>query len=285
MDELLTQPRTRKPWHISIDKMLKTGQSKSLYVHLFSIFVLVCLVAGVLLLASTQGWSTQLERWIAEMGTAGMMLFPFFYAVCNVLLLPAGLLGISAGWAYGLYLGWLLVLSGNVLGAAIAFFLSRHFFRRRIEKKFRNNPRFKAFDHVINKEGAKIVFFSQLNPLFPTSLFNYIYGITSLSFRRTMFWVALGQAPGLFLYAYLGSLGAESLAALQTTNGEISFDAFQQDLIASPVRWGIWVVGLLMTVIMTVWLGRLADRILHQKISDHENGKHSADNIAKPETR
>jgi uncharacterized membrane protein YdjX (TVP38/TMEM64 family) len=185
-----------------------------------------------------------------------------------VLLLPAGLLGVSAGWAYGLYLGWLMVLTGNVLGAAIAFLLSRYLLRGRIEKKFRGHPRFEAFDAIINREGAKIVFFSQLNPLFPTSLFNYIYGITSLTFRRTMLWVALGQAPGLFLYAYLGSLSQESLEAMQRNGGDVTLMALQQDVVDSPLRWALWGIGLVMTIVMTVWLGKLADRILHSKLND-----------------
>ena len=57
------------------------------------------------------------------------------------------------------------------------------------------------------REGWKIIFLSQLNPLFPTSLLNYLYGLTAIRFRTCILWVAIGQAPGLFLYAYVGTLG------------------------------------------------------------------------------
>jgi len=64
-----------------------------------------------------------------------------------------------------------------------------------------------ALEPAVAREGWKIILLSQLHPLFPTSLLNYLYGLTRIRFRTCMLWVAIGQAPGLFLYAYVGTLG------------------------------------------------------------------------------
>src|SRR5205807_6054669 len=64
-----------------------------------------------------------------------------------------------------------------------------------------------ALEPAVEREGWKLILLSQLHPLFPTSLMNYLYGLTRIRFRTCMIWIAIGQAPGLFLYAYLGTLG------------------------------------------------------------------------------
>ena len=59
----------------------------------------------------------------------------------------------------------------------------------------------------MERDAWKIIFLSQLHPLFPTSLLNYLYGLTRIRFGVYMLWTTIGRAPGLFLYTYLGTLG------------------------------------------------------------------------------
>jgi len=198
-------------------------------------------------------WIRHLEAKAAGWGIAGQMTFPLIYALCNILLLPGGVLGISAGFLYGLIPGFCLVLSGNVLGAAVSFIVGRRLFRGVIKERFLSNPRYEALDQLLAKDGAKIVILTQLNPLFPTSLLNYFYGVSALSFAKTMLWVALGQAPGLFLYAYFGTLGQVSLDALQRDSGKGQF-------------W-LCIAGFVVSIAATVYLARLAGRILQECLS------------------
>ena len=127
--------------------------------------------------------------------------------------LPGGVLSIGGGFFFGLWWGFLIVLVGNVGGAAISFLISRSIGRRWLHRQLLRNPRLKALEPAVRREGWKIILLSQLHPLFPTSLLNYLYGVTPIRFRTCMLWVAIGQAPGLFLYVYLGtlrSIGVES---------------------------------------------------------------------------
>jgi len=105
-------------------------------------------------------------------------------------------------------------------------------------------------DAAIARDGWKIIFLSQVHPLFPTSLLNYLYGVTRIRFRTCMLWVALGQAPGLFLYAYLGTLAQHGLRIWQGKS--------------HPQTWEYltWIGGLLLTLAVTTALARIALRVL-----------------------
>ena len=152
-------------------------------------------------------WIAAVQLRVMHLGAWSAICYPLLYACCNVLLLPGGLLSIGGGFFFGLWWGFLIVLVGNVAGAAISFFISRWLGRQWLRRKLLRNATFEALEPAVEREGWKIILLSQLHPLFPTSLLNYLYGLTRMRFRTCMLWVAIGQAPGLFLYSYVGTLG------------------------------------------------------------------------------
>ena len=192
----------------------------------------------------------ELQRQVGAMEFWGAVLYPLLFAACNVLLLPGGVLAVGSGLFFGLWWGFFLNLTGNVAGAAVAFFLSRKLGRGWVAKKFLDHPKWAALDAAIARDGWKIIFLSQVHPLFPTSLLNYLYGVTRIRFRTCLLWVALGQAPGLFLYAYLGTLAQHGLRIWQGKS--------------HPQTWEYlaWIGGLLLTLAVTTALARLALRVL-----------------------
>jgi uncharacterized membrane protein YdjX (TVP38/TMEM64 family) len=147
------------------------------------------------------------QQRVMNWGAWSGVCYPFLFAICNVLLLPGGILCVGSGFFFGLWWGFFIVLAGNAVGAAISFALSRWvgqtWFRRRLAR----NKMLTALEPVVEREGWKIIVLTQLHPLFPTSLINYFYGLTRIRFRTFMFWSSVGRAPGLFLYVYLGTLG------------------------------------------------------------------------------
>ena len=148
-----------------------------------------------------------LQQRVVQLGAWSAVCYPLLFAVCNVLLLPGGILSVGSGFFFGLSWGFLIVLLGNSIAAAISFALSRWLGRRWLRRKLSRNPTLKMLEPAVEREGWKIIFLSQLHPLFPTSLLNYLYGLTSIRFRTYMLWTSVGRAPGLFLYAYIGTLG------------------------------------------------------------------------------
>jgi len=211
----------------------------------------------------------QVQERVMHWGAWSAICYPLLYACCNVLLLPGGFLSLGGGFFFGLWWGFLIILVGNVTGAAISFFLSRWIGRRWLRRRLMRNATLEALEPAVEREGWKIILLSQLHPLFPTSLMNYLYGLTTIRFRTCMLWVAIGQAPGLFLYAYLGTLGQ---LGLNLVRGK-SHPQF--------VEYVIWGGGLVSSIIVLVLLGRIALRLLQEaenaaKAEAAEEGRLSA---------
>ena len=185
-------------------------------------------------------------------GAWSAICYPLLYACCNVLLLPGGFLSLGGGFFFGLWWGFLIILVGNVGGAAISFYISRWIGRRWLRRRLMRNRTLEALEPAVEREGWKIILLSQLHPLFPTSLLNYLYGLTTIRFRTCMLWVAIGQAPGLFLYAYLGTLG------------QLGLNLVRGKSHPQLIEYFLWGGGLLSSVIVLLLLGRIALRLLKE---------------------
>ena len=123
-------------------------------------------------------WLANARSAVEHLGVWSGLVYPLGCAVCNLLLLPGGVLSIGGGFFFGLWWGFAIALFGNVVGAAISFFISRSLGRQWMKRKLSRNRTFVALEPAIEKEGWKIILLSQLHPLFPTSLLNYLYGLT-----------------------------------------------------------------------------------------------------------
>jgi uncharacterized membrane protein YdjX (TVP38/TMEM64 family) len=91
---------------------------------------------------------------------------------------------------------------------------------------------------------------SQLHPLFPTSLLNYLYGLTRIRFGTYMLWASIGRVPGLFLYVYVGTLGQLGLKLMRGRS---------QPRVIEYWTWG---GAFVTTVLLMLILGRIAYRAI-----------------------
>lgn len=148
-----------------------------------------------------------LQQRVIRLGAWSAICYPLLFGACNVLLLPGGVLCIGAGFFFGLWWGFFVVLVGNCIGAAISFALSRWLGPRLFNRGASTNQMLGLLERAVERDAWKIIFLSQLHPLFPTSLLNYLYGLTRIRFGQYMLWATVGRMPGLFLYTYLGTLG------------------------------------------------------------------------------
>src|SRR6195256_698220 len=144
---------------------------------------------------------------VMSWGAWGAVCYPLLFAACNILLLPGGILAVGGGFFFGLWWGFFIVLVGNVVATAISFALSRWIARRWFQQRLSQAPTLQALGPAVERESWKIILLSQLHPLFPTSLLNYFYGLTRIRFSTYMLWASIGRMPGLFFYAYMGTLG------------------------------------------------------------------------------
>ena len=216
--------------------------------------VVALLVVGALIYVARSapflGAVEETENVVRQWGTMSIVIYPLLVMAATVLLLPGGILSLWGGFFFGIWWGTLLVLVGNLLGAAVAFFVGNKLGRKFVRQRILRDPRWAALDGAIGKHGPRIIFYSQLNPLFPTSLFNYLYGITKVRFWECLQWVALGRLPGVFLYCYLGTLGQLGIRILR---GESE---------PGPMEYALWGGGLLLTVGVAALLGHTATKVI-----------------------
>ncbi len=215
----------------------------------------------------------QLMTWVQNQGVAGIVVFIAVYILATVLFIPGSILTLGAGAVFGVVLGTIWVSIGSTLGAFAAFLVGRYVARDWVAAKAANNPRFRAIDEAVGREGWKIVFLTRNSPVFPFNLSNYAYGLTAVPAGGYLLASWIGMLPGTVMYVYLGSLAA-SLATLGTGEHQTGI-----------VQWILYGVGFLATVAVTVIVTRIARkalrRSLHEEIG-HGKPVHNDDDRETP---
>ena len=229
---------------------------RAIYWQLAGLAIAVALVSMVSGFFPVVDFVEALQERVMRWGALSAICYPLLFAVCNILLLPGGVLAVGGGFFFGLWWGFLVVFAGNIIGASISFALSRWVTRQWFRQRLSQNPTLRALEPAVQRESWKIVLLSQLHPLFPTSLLNYFYGLTRIPFRTYMLWASLRRVPGLFLYAYVGTLGQLGLRIIRGKS---------QPRIVEYLTWG---GAFLTTVLLLLVLGRIASRAVH---AGHEN--------------
>jgi len=191
-----------------------------------------------------------LQERVMSWGAWAAICYPLLFAACNILLLPGGVLAVGGGFFFGLWWGFLIVFAGNIVSTAISFSLSRFVARRWFQRKLSANTTLRALGPAVERESWKIILLSQLHPLFPTSLLNYFYGLTRIRFSTYMLWASIGRIPGLFFYAYLGTLGQLAVRIMRGKS------------YPRTLEYWIWGGAFITTVLLLVVLGRVARRAI-----------------------
>jgi uncharacterized membrane protein YdjX (TVP38/TMEM64 family) len=201
-----------------------------------------------------QQWLRNFNDWVGQMGTAGIFIFIAVYAVATVLLAPGSILTLGAGFAFGLWKGFLAVSAGATIGASLAFLVARFIARDKIEAIAKRNEKFRRMDDAIGKQGARLIFLLRLSPVIPFNLSNYFYGLTGVRFWRYMVASWIGMMPGTFLYVYIGA--ASKAAVAVAAGGEAVKHSWQY--------WTFLSVGLFATITVTIWVTKIARDVLHK---------------------
>src|SRR5437763_9441651 len=195
-----------------------------------------------------------LQRRVMSLGAWAAVCYPLLFAACNILLLPGGILAVGAGFFFGLWWGFLIVFAGNLIATAVSFALSRSIAQRWFRQRLSDNPTLRALRPAVERESWKIILLSQLHPLFPTSLLNYFYGLTRIRFSTYMLWASIGRIPGLFLYAYVGTLGQLAVRIMRGEN------------YPRTIEYWIWGGVFVTTILLLIVLVRIAHHAIHASL-------------------
>ncbi len=204
-------------------------------------------------------------NWMQDLGPLGPVVFTVIYVLATVLSLPGSILTLGAGFVYGLIKGFVIVSVASTLGATCAFLVGRYLTRDWVARKVEGHQKFKSIDEAVGEAGWKIVGLTRLSPVFPFNMLNYAYGLTKVSLRDYFFASWIGMMPGTVMYVYFGSL-AGSLATLGTDQGG-----------QTPAQLAVKVVGLIATVMVTVYITRIAKKALSTRVEGLKTENSSLD--------
>ncbi len=230
--------------------------------------ILIAAIAVVRLLPLNRGVDL-LEQSVESLGILGPLVFAAAYFVGALAFVPGALLTLTAGAAFGLGVGTIIVSAASTSTAAAAFLIARYLARGKVEEAAANYPRFQAIDEAVRKGGWKIVGLLRLSPAVPFSLSNYLFGLTPVRFGPYVLTSFLPMLPGTFMYVYLGYAGRAGAEAAAGAEGR------------SLGEWALLAVGLLATIVVTVYVTRLARRELSSR-TDLDTEEDTPDQASEP---
>ncbi|MEL6490183.1 MAG: TVP38/TMEM64 family protein [Cyanobacteria bacterium J06621_3] len=234
----------------------------------------LCCLLGSLIFAAGPAWAQEaadqasgpfaqlsqgLERfvnWIETQGWRAPFIFILAYIAITVAFLPASVVTLGAGAAFGWQAGALYVFIGAMLGATAAFLIGRFVARDWIAQKVADKPFFKALDNAIAEEGLKLIFLIRLSPAFPFNLLNYALGLTKVSLKDYVIGTT-GIIPGTIMYVYLGFIAREA-AMLGDTSGTT-----REEII---IKWVINILLLVTIVAISLYIAKIAKKALNQSV-------------------
>ncbi|BAT51699.1 hypothetical protein NOS3756_06260 [Nostoc sp. NIES-3756] len=193
-------------------------------------------------------------QWIDGLGSVGAIAFIALYIISTVAFLPGSILTLGAGVVFGVVWGSIYVFVGATVGATAAFLVGRYLARGWVAKKIADNQKFAAIDQAVSKEGLKIVLLTRLSPVFPFNLLNYAFGITGVSLKDYVIG-SVGMIPGTIMYVYIGSL-AGNLAMIGTDSQPSN----------PTLQWTIRIFGFIATLVVTVYVTRIAQKALEKEV-------------------
>ena len=130
-----------------------------------------------------KGWTNAILRLLDHLHSAGWigcLIFLLLQTIVALIgILPASLLGIAAGAVYGIGTGFGLAATGVLLGAAIAFALSRSMLRASLAPFFVSGGKLDQIDSAVSADGWRLVLLLRASPIVPFSITSYALGLSA----------------------------------------------------------------------------------------------------------
>lgn len=207
----------------------------------------VALATVAAYLPSTRAWMMRLATQAYAFGTEHWLAFGAGQVVvvaCGVL--PASMMAVMAGAAYGMIKGLAISIIATMLGGWIAFMLSRSILRPWIEKLLARSAVSTRFDAALEGEGWRFIFLLRISPVMPFALTSYGLGLTSVR-QRDFLIGTLASLPALVSYVAIGAMGRQGMTMSLSQ--------------ASPAQWALLVIGLIALLVAALRTRDILTRI------------------------
>lgn len=146
-----------------------------------------------------------LEEVLQRLGPAAWIGFLFFNVVQVVLApIPGVAVGVAGGFLFGFWGGFLLNLTGIILGSLIAFSFARWLGKPLVDK-FVGGKTASFLEKVASSKGIRGIALVYLLPFLPDDALSFMVGLTKISFRNFFMIVTLCRTPGVLVASLTGA--------------------------------------------------------------------------------
>ena len=150
-----------------------------------------------------------LVEWLRGFGAlswfSGLMVATVFAAAAFVFI-PRAFLTLGVGGLYGLPV-ILPITVGATLGSVLAFLIARYLAAEHVQHWLDRRPALRVIADAVDEEGWRIVALLRFASPTPSSVQNYLFGVTRIGLWPYTLTSLIFATPLTILYAYLGSVG------------------------------------------------------------------------------
>jgi uncharacterized membrane protein YdjX (TVP38/TMEM64 family) len=178
--------------------------------------VLLALVAGAsaIVAATAQAFGMDFSKdglsgWVKSLGAWGGLGIVLLMIVHSFIPFPAELVTFIAGHEFGVFWGSVYSWIGAMLGACLAFALSRYLGRDFVTK-FMTASTARKLDAWTGDQNASAFLLARFIPVIAFNLINYAAGLTKVGWWTFLWTTGVGILPLTVLFVYLGERMRES---------------------------------------------------------------------------
>ena len=132
------------------------------------------------------------------------------FAAAAFVFVPRTFLTLGVGGLYGLSVIPVIVI-GATLGGTLAFLIARYFLADRVQRWIDRHPSMRVIADAVDEEGWRIVALLRFASPTPSSVQNYVFGVTRIGFWPYTLASLVFIIPQTVFYVYLGSVGRSLL--------------------------------------------------------------------------
>jgi len=136
-------------------------------------------------------------------GLAGPLIYIVFYALRPLILFPASLLTVAAGFVFGPVLGLFFTVLGSNISASVAYLAGRYF-GRGFQDSNRTSNTLQGYAERLQKNSFESVLILRLI-FVPFDAVNYAAGLLHVRYRPFVLATVLGSLPGTTSFVLFGA--------------------------------------------------------------------------------
>jgi transmembrane protein 64 len=216
----------------------------------------VIVFLSVVMIAFAGDGSLQLLQRIASSGKVGWVVMALLFVIASFPV-PLGTtpLILGSGFLWDMTTGYLVVTTGSMVGASLAFVVCRRMFSKSLAKRLEESPALSAAVKAVDRHAVKLCIFIRFMPI-PFGLQNSLFAVSSMPFLKYFAATFVGLTPETLLLLHVGSTSNELV------------DVFAGD--DDPKRKLLLVVQLVFLIgfaILIFWKGR---QVFRQIVVENE---------------